>query len=342
MSTEKLRVVQVGAGGRGSTHLQAMTECGAVDLVAISELDEKKLKEAGEKYGVKKLYSDMSEMIKKENPDFVNIVTPPTLRLSIVEPAIKAGAKAIGIEKPIALTPSESRKLVALGKDRLITVNTQYQWKPHWQKIWSLLAEKAIGDIRVIRASTRANVLEQGPHVLDLALKAASISGLPDPEWVLGNCHGVERFGKTPVPADTSATIGLGDARLFINHGPSAPAVPGESVIWFHIQVEIIGSKGKIWVTLNQNGSMWRDGKFEEISTNWGRNDGEAQRGLFVAVRDHLKGGDWRKFPTRIDVAGKISDIMFAVYASALGGGRIKLPCELPDDVVTRLENLPQ
>jgi predicted dehydrogenase len=258
-TTGKLRVVQVGCGKRAQAHVAAMLASGAIDLVALCDLDQQKLHATGEKFGISRRYRDMEAMIRAEEPELVNIVTPPIIRAAIVEPAIAAGAPALLIEKPLALTPSESRRLVVLGRDRLIAVNTQYQWMPHWQRFWGLLAKRGLGAVRTLRASTRCNLLEQGPHILDLALNAAALSGLPDPEWVLAACDGLERFGPTPVPADTSATIGLGEARLYFNAGPSAPEVPGETVIWYQQQVEIIGERGRLWVSLNQGWSLWQE-----------------------------------------------------------------------------------
>jgi UDP-N-acetylglucosamine 3-dehydrogenase len=342
VSNEKLRAVQVGCGGRAQAHISSMISSGAIDLVALCDMDEKKLQEAGKKHSIARLYRSMEEMIQKEKPELVDICTPPTIRTSIVEPAIKAGAPAILIEKPIALTPSESRRLVELGKDRLIAVNTQYQWMPHWQRIWGLLKEKALGEIRLLRASCGVNILEQGPHDLDLALTAARVSGLPDPQWVTASCNGVERFGKFPVPHDTSATIGLGDARLHFNAGPSAPMVPGEDCPWYQQQVEIIGNKGRAWVSLNKGGSLWLNGKIEEFETGWPRGDNEAQPAMFRNLRDVLKTGTWKTFPTRVEVSAQISDVMFACYASALGGGRVKLPAQFEDNLIERIEGLPK
>ncbi|HJZ46804.1 MAG TPA: Gfo/Idh/MocA family oxidoreductase [Roseiflexaceae bacterium] len=336
----KLRVLQVGCGGRARAHIAAMLACGAVDLLALCDLDEDRLNAAGEQFGIARRYRDMAEAIRAEQPDLVDIVTPPTIRASIVEPAIEAGARALLIEKPLALTPSESRRLVELGSDRLIAVNTQYQWMPHWQRFWGLLAERALGEIRLLRASTRCNVLEQGPHIIDLALTAAARAGLPEPEWVLAACDGLERFGQTPVPADTSATIGLGAARLHLNAGPSAPEVPGESVIWYQQQVEVIGDAGRLWVSLNQGWKLWRDGAFESGPTGWPQNDGEAQSALFVHLRDALlgRGGGWREFPTRIEVAARNADLLFGCYASALRGSRVALGEAWSDAIVSNLE----
>jgi len=317
-----------------------MLQCGAVDLVALCDIDEERLKQAGERYQTSRLYTCMEEMIAKEEPEFVDICTPPTIRTSIVEPAIKAGAPAILIEKPIALKPSEARKLVKLGQDRLIAVNTQYQWKPHWQKFWGMLERKELGEIKVIRSSTKADILEQGPHTLDLAMKAARISGLPEPEWVLAGGAGLAFHGEFPVPGEVSAIAGLGDARLFINHGETAPEVPGESVFWYHIQVDVLGTKGRLWVSLNQGYTLWKNGRFSRGKTEWAKTDGQAQRAMYVHLRDALHNGKEKEFPTRVELAARNSDLMMATYASILSNQKVELPTELPDSLVKRIGRL--
>lgn len=332
----KLRVVQVGCGARAQSHIAAMLESGAVDLVAVCDLDEHKLHATADRFGITSRFTDLAEMIDSAAPEMVDIVTPPTLRAAVIEPALAAGAPALLIEKPIALTPSETRRLRELGQNRLIAVNTQYQWMPHWQRIWQLLRERRLGDIHLIRASTGCNILEQGPHVLDLALKAAALAGLPAPEWALAACAGREYFGDIPVPADTVATFGLGDARLHFNAGPSAPPVPGETVIWYQQQVELLGSHGRAWVSLNQGWQLWLDGAFESGVTAWPHNDGEAQRTLFAELRDTLHGPPeaWRAFPTRIEVAARNAELMFGCYASARAGERVALGQEWPDTLL--------
>jgi predicted dehydrogenase len=322
--------------------MAAMRGGGAAELVALCDLHEPRLRTLGQKYGVSRLYHDMGEMIRREKPDLVDIVTPPTIRVGVVEAAIEAGARNILIEKPIALRPSESRRLVELGAEPgvFIAVNTQYQWMPHWQRAWPLIAQGRLGEIRTIRCGTRTNILEQGPHVLDLALRAASLGGAGEPEWVLAATTGVERFGAVPVPADTAATVGLGPARLFWNQGPSAAEVPGETVFWYHIQIEIIGSRGRLWVSLNKGWELWLDGAVERGDTAWPRDDGLAQAALFVELRDRIANGTTAEFPTRIEVAARHSDLMFACYASSLGNARVLLPAALDDWVVDQLEVL--
>jgi predicted dehydrogenase len=308
---EKLKAVQVGCGARAQAHIAAMQECGAVDLIALCDQDAAKLNATGDKFGVEQRYKNMSEMIRALKPEFVNIVTPPNIRLGIVEEAVEAGAPAILLEKPLSLTLQEAERLLELSKDRLIAVNTQYQWMPHWKRFWHLLEQKALGEVRIIRASTRCHILEQGPHILDLALKAAHSSNLPNPELLLAATKGTDSYCGITVPADLSATIALGEARLFLNAGPSAPIVPNETVIWYQQQVDVLGEAGRLWVSLNQGWKLWTKDGFETGATVWANNDGEAQRALFIELRDVLKTDTWKNFPTRLEAAMPAVRLMF-------------------------------
>ncbi|HEY3230487.1 MAG TPA: Gfo/Idh/MocA family oxidoreductase, partial [Roseiflexaceae bacterium] len=83
-TTSKLRVVQVGCGKRAQAHVAAMLASGAIDLVALCDLDQQKLHATGEKFGISRRYRDMEAMIRAEEPELVNIVTPPIIRAAIV------------------------------------------------------------------------------------------------------------------------------------------------------------------------------------------------------------------------------------------------------------------
>jgi predicted dehydrogenase len=336
--TRRMRIAQIGCGGRAQAHLAAMLTHPDVEVVALCDRDEARLHATGERFGITQRYTDLAQAIAQSQPDLVDIVTPPEIRLSIIAAAIAAGAPAILIEKPLALTPSESRAIAKLGESHLIAVNTQYQWMPHWQEVWQILRTQQLGAIRSIRASTGVNILEQGPHVLDLAFTAIEAAGLPAPEWVLASCEGIEWFGQTPVPADTSAVMGIGDIRLFFNAGPSAPPVPGETNKYYQQQLEIIGERGRIWVSLNQGWHWWSDGAFRTGRTAWPDDDDVAQRALFGHLHQTLIGGtDWRQFPTHITHAYRRQQMMFACYASSQLRQRVSLTQEWGDEIIRQM-----
>src|SRR3954452_10021483 len=85
--SNKLRVLQVGCGARAQSHIAAMLASGAIELVALCDLDEQKLNATGEKFGIAQRYSDMATAIRAEQPELVDIVTPPTIRAALVAPA---------------------------------------------------------------------------------------------------------------------------------------------------------------------------------------------------------------------------------------------------------------
>jgi predicted dehydrogenase len=343
MSTSnKLRMALAGCGRRGLVHLAAAAESGAIDTVAVCDIVPEKAQEAARQFGVAAVYRDIGDMIAAHQPDLVDIVTMPTVRVGIVEEAVAAGARHILLEKPIALKPSEARRLAELGRQAFIAVNTQYQWMPHWQRFWPLFEQRFLGEIRTLHVSTRANIFEQGPHLIELALKIADLSQLPRPQWILAAGHGLERYGPNPVPADLCATVSLGpEARMYLNHGPSAPPSPGETVFWYHMILEATGTRGRLWVSLNRGWQLWREGGFESGTTGWPHDDHAAQRAMFAALRDAIVAGTTGRFPTRIELSKLTSDLIFASLASAGGAGRLPLPAELDDSVVGRLESLP-
>ena len=110
-------------------------------VIAICEIDEERLKGAVEELNVPG-YTDYVEMLEKEKPDIVHAVTEPTVPRHIwVEPAAEAGVKALVIEKPLALRPSEAEALAAAHEKTglKIIVNHQRRYLPLLKNYWSFL-----------------------------------------------------------------------------------------------------------------------------------------------------------------------------------------------------------
>jgi hypothetical protein len=77
-----------------------------------------------------------------------------------------------------------------------------------------------------------------------------------------------------------------------------APPAPNESVIWYQQQVEIIGARGRIWVSLNQGWTAWIDGVFSHCRPAWPYDDELAQGALFAHLQRVLVGDEnWQMSP---------------------------------------------
>jgi D-apiose dehydrogenase len=70
-----------------------------------------------QQYNIARHYSDYREMLEKEKPDFVDIITPPETHYEMTKFAADRGIDVI-CQKPLAPAFSEAQKIVAYQKSR--------------------------------------------------------------------------------------------------------------------------------------------------------------------------------------------------------------------------------
>ncbi|MFY0598823.1 MAG: Gfo/Idh/MocA family oxidoreductase [Cyclobacteriaceae bacterium] len=144
---KKLRGVCVGAGYFSQFHYDAWSRLDQVEIVALCDLDEVKTKEVSLKWGVPRIYSDFSEMLEKEQPDFVDIITPPAFHLDMCTLAAKAGT-AIICQKPLAPSLEDAKKIAALSGEYSVPmmVHENFRFQPWHREIKKILESGALGD----------------------------------------------------------------------------------------------------------------------------------------------------------------------------------------------------
>lgn len=314
----KMRVAFVGAGPRAASQAQALAAGDLGEVVGVWNRTHERATGFASSQPAAAAFTSVREMVESTRPDVVSVLTHPAYRLAALRDAIDGGARTILLEKPIALTPEDLDHVRAMGEEALIVVNTQYPWMAHWQRIRALVGEGRLGTIRMIRASSGVDILEQGPHLLSLALSTADAAGLADPTWVLAGGDGSASFGDLTVPANTVAVADLGEARLQLIMGDAAPRVPGETNVFYQQQVEVIGSEGRVWVSLNQGWELWSASGVERGTTAWPRDDIQSQAALFRDLAQVASGtASAETIPTRMAVAGAHAALLFACIESA-------------------------
>ena len=108
--TGKLTGVALGAGYFAPFQYEAWTRIPEVDIVAMCNRTEESAAPIQARYGVPRLYTDWRQMIDREQPDFIDIITPPETHEEICRYAAERGVHII-CQKPLA--PSyESRRIV--------------------------------------------------------------------------------------------------------------------------------------------------------------------------------------------------------------------------------------
>jgi len=287
----------IGCGARGTHQAEMLQRIPEMELAALCDIDSDKLQEFGKRFGVTARYTDVDAMLADQPPDIAYIMTHPTVR---VEPAVKcahAGVKALTMEKPMALRPSEGDAMAAASAETgcLMAVNHQRRYMPHWQEFRQLLADGCIGEMKFIRAATFSRtLLEMGGHMMDLMLMILQEA---DPTAVWATSAGAEGF-QSPIqhyaPRQTLAQILFpGPLEVLWVHSQDGVNTLGESTCYMHLEFNVWGTEGYAWHTQNEGWGYQRRGMAEPVGgpTSWWDDNEQAQVEFTRAV------GKWIEDP---------------------------------------------
>ncbi|WP_127585000.1 Gfo/Idh/MocA family protein [Paenibacillus koleovorans] len=116
----KLRICFIGAGGHSYRNVYPTFQYAPVDLVAICDRNGERAAEYARQFGAKAHYTDHIEMLEKEKPDAVFIVTAyhPDGRVQATDLALDALKLGVHVwmEKPTAACCEEVRQLMAASE----------------------------------------------------------------------------------------------------------------------------------------------------------------------------------------------------------------------------------
>ena len=147
LNADDLRIGIVGVGFWGRNHLRALKELG-VRVEAICDLNEERAAKLAKEFAVKKYYTDLDEMLRKEDLQAVTICTPSVTHADCAVRALEAGLDVL-VEKPFASTVEESFKIIDAMKSNQRIVMTGFieRFNPAVRKAMELLESGEIGDV---------------------------------------------------------------------------------------------------------------------------------------------------------------------------------------------------
>ncbi len=151
-----LKGVCIGAGYFSHFQYEAWNRIPEVEITAFCNSNPEKAKAIKEKHGVKNHYTDYREMIEKEKPDFVDIITPPETHLEMTRFAADHGVHVI-CQKPLAPTFEESKKIVEYAKQKNIrfVVHENFRFQPWHREIKKILGKGQIGQCHTLNFRSR-------------------------------------------------------------------------------------------------------------------------------------------------------------------------------------------
>ncbi len=110
-----IRAAVIGVGSMGRNHARVYANMAGVQLVAVADMKDAKAKHIASTYGVRS-YLDYREMLAQEQLDVVSVAVPTRDHASVARGVIEQGLHCF-IEKPIALTVEEGRRIVRAANE---------------------------------------------------------------------------------------------------------------------------------------------------------------------------------------------------------------------------------
>jgi len=142
----------IGLGYIGKVHLRHSLRLANVNLVAVSDISKRALKNARES-GVKKTYTDYEQLLKDSEIDGVIIALPTHLHLQCAEKAAEE-KKHIFLEKPIARNVKESQEIVSAAEKNSVKLMVGYplRFNPTFRNIKDEIQSGTLGDVEIAHA----------------------------------------------------------------------------------------------------------------------------------------------------------------------------------------------
>jgi predicted dehydrogenase len=153
--TPKLGVGFIGAGAIANDHIQGFKACrDDVEIIAFADVDEERAKQRMEQCGAKAYHKDYKELLKRDDIQIVDVVTPPFNHASISMEALQAG-KHVLCEKPIALNLKEIDDIVKVRDESGKIFSGVFQWRlgTSARQAKRLIDEGKFGDIMLAKSA---------------------------------------------------------------------------------------------------------------------------------------------------------------------------------------------
>jgi predicted dehydrogenase len=116
-----IKIGVIGYGYWGPNLVRTFAEAQLGTIVAVSDLDPKKLATVNKRYPAVKTTSDFQDLLRNPEIDAIAIATPVSTHFEFAMAALKAG-KHVWLEKPMTETSLQARKLVDEAAKRNLTL----------------------------------------------------------------------------------------------------------------------------------------------------------------------------------------------------------------------------
>jgi len=271
----------LGTGWIATLFAKGLNDLPATELVAVGSRSQASADEFADKFDIPTRHASYEALAKDPNIDVIYVSSPHTLHKEHSILCMSEG-KAVLCEKPFTLNAGETEEMITFAREHKVFL-MEAMWTrflPHMKQIRSLIAEGAIGELRMLQADFGMAFPFNPEHRLfDIelgggALLDAGIYPVSLAHYLFGpptEIKSFANFGSTKVDEEVAMVMQHAEGQLSLLSTSLRLDLPHEALI--------LGTKGKIkihksWFTPSSF-TLYQDG--EEIETVTSGVEGELE-----------------------------------------------------------------
>ncbi|HEX9908388.1 MAG TPA: Gfo/Idh/MocA family oxidoreductase [Thermoplasmata archaeon] len=174
----KYNIGVIGVGYWGKKIVDEYSKLENVNLMGVSDLDDKNLAFCNDRYGVRNGYKDYRQLLALKDLHAVNVCTHNAMHYEVCKKALNNG-KHVLVEKPMTLNSKEGRELVDIAqkKDLTLSVGHIFRFNNALAEIRRLVKERYFGRIFLVELNwlnleksfaDRDVLFDLAPHMFDI------------------------------------------------------------------------------------------------------------------------------------------------------------------------------
>ncbi|RCS54340.1 gfo/Idh/MocA family oxidoreductase [Bremerella cremea] len=249
------RIGLIGCGGITGQHLNAYRKAN-YDVAVLCDVERKNAVSRQEEFFPQaNVVTDYHELLARDDIEVVDITTHPNVRPPLIEAALEAGKHVLS-QKPFVLDLDVGQRLVDLAKakNRLLAVNQNARWAPHFSYAREAYQTGLLGNLHGVHLSKRwdhrwvaGTPFEKIKHLI---LYDFAIHGFDFVNYLLADEKPLKVFATTTrthdqnlLPAlSATATIVYSHTQVTLSYDAATPYGQQESTY-------LAGSEGSVFST---------------------------------------------------------------------------------------------
>lgn len=343
---DKVKVGLIGSGFITAIHIEALKQCAAAEVVAVSSPTTGKAEAFARKHGIPHHFTDHRRLLDQKDIDLVVIGVPNDVHCAVTVAAAAAG-KHIVLEKPMCLNLAEADRMLEACRQAKVKLMYAEElcFAPKYVRLKQLLDSGALGQPTLLKQSEKHDG-PHAPHFWDVDRAGGGVAmdmgchAIEFFRWILGRPKIKSVYAQMDLQVHKDKTRGDDNAILILEFANGVTAMAEES--WTKLggmddRAEVHGSKGVAYADLLHGNSIetysavgydyavekagstlgWSFTMYEEI-WNYG----------FVHEMAHFLDcvqNDKKPLVTGED-ARAVMEVIFAAYESAGTGKKVQLP----------------